>query len=215
MPTHPRYRCKFCQAELPAWIEVPGEVDGPMLLSHLGRYHPDQVGPHLDQMCGAENIAKVVVPAYEVIEDRRVSTFLRRHLPIMLGALGLLAVVVAVRMFSAPIAPWIRSAQSSDPAAFLGAHLRTVGMVVGGCLLALALALALIKVPKRQAAKIQDVKDRLTIENAARQTLAQIIGGVAFIVGLFFTTKTFDLTREGQITDAPGADPTAVSEAPG
>jgi Pentapeptide repeats (8 copies) len=214
MPTYPRYRCKFCQAELPAWIEVPGEVDGPMLLSHLGRYHPDQVGPYLDQMRGAENIVQVVVPAYEVIEDRRVSASLRRHLLIVLGALGLLAVVVVLWIFSAPIAQWIRSAQSFDAAAFLQEHPLAVAML-GGCLL----ALVLIWLPKWQASHVPDVKDRATVENAARQTLAQIIGGAVLIAGLFFTwanlkitqetttksqetaTKNLEMAREGQITD--------------
>jgi hypothetical protein len=142
----------------------------------------------------------VMVQAYEVVEDRQESAFFRRHFPTILGALGLLAVVVAVWIFLAPIIRRIYLALSFDAAAFLGAHLLAVSIVVG-CLFALALALALIKVPKRQAAKLQDVKDRLTIENAARQTLAQIIGGAVLIAGLFFTTKTLDLTREGQITD--------------
>src|SRR5262245_41733447 len=68
------------------------------------------------------------------------------------------------------------------------------------------------KVPKRQASGVPDIKDRLTVENAARQTLAQIVGGVVLIGGLFFTwaslkitqesaTKNQEITREGQITD--------------
>src|SRR5262245_4941285 len=68
------------------------------------------------------------------------------------------------------------------------------------------------KVPKRQASGVPDIKDRLTVENAARQTLAQIVGGVVLIGGLFCTwaslkitqesaTKNQEITREGQITD--------------
>jgi Pentapeptide repeats (8 copies) len=216
MPTRRRYRCKSCQAELPAWIEVPGEVDGPMLLSHLGRYHPDQVGAYLDQMRGAENIAQVVIPAYEVVEDRRVSAFLRRHLPTMLGVLGLLTVVVAVWSLSLPIAQWVRSALSFDAVAFLREHLLAVGMFFGGCLM----VLALIWLPKRQAARPElTPQAQVEVENDARKTLAEIIGGAAVLAGLFFTgenlgatqenlritqetaTKSQELTREGQITE--------------
>jgi hypothetical protein len=138
---------------------------------------------------------------------RQVSAFLRRHLPTMLGSLVLLAVMVVLWIFSAPIASWLRSAQSFDAVAFLREYLLAVG-IVGGCLL----VLALICLPKWQAARVQDVKDRVTIENAARQTLAQIVGGVVLIAGLFFTwanlqitqetaTKNQEIAREGQITD--------------
>jgi uncharacterized protein YjbI with pentapeptide repeats len=125
----------------------------------------------------------------------------------MLWALIPLAVVVVLWIFWAPIAPWLRSAQSFDAVAFLQEHLLTVGLL-GGCLL----VLTLIWLPKWQASRVQDVKDRLTVENAARQTLAQIIGGAVLIAGLFFTwanlkitqetaTKNQELAREGQITD--------------
>jgi len=49
---------------------------------------------------------------------RRVSAFLRRHLPMILAVLVLLAVVV-LWIFSAPIAQWLRSAQSFDAVVFL------------------------------------------------------------------------------------------------
>jgi hypothetical protein len=66
---------------------------------------------------------------------------------------------------------------------------------------------------------VQEIKDRLTVENAARQTLAQIIVGAVLMAGLFFTwenlkitqetatksqetaTKDQEISREGQITD--------------
>jgi hypothetical protein len=112
-----------------------------------------------------------------------------------------------VWIFSAPIAPWLRSVQSIDAVTFLQEHLLAVGFL-GGCLL----ILALIWLPKWQASRVQDVKDRLTAENAARQTLAQIVGGAVLIAGLFFTwanlkitqetaTKNQEIAREGQITD--------------
>ena len=45
---------------------------------------------------------------------RRVIAPLRRHLLLICGALFLLAVVVVWWIFSAPIAPWLHSAQSVD-----------------------------------------------------------------------------------------------------
>jgi Pentapeptide repeats (8 copies) len=139
---------------------------------------------------------------------RQVSAFLRRHLPRMLWALIPLAVVVVVWIFSTPIAQWVRSAQSFDAVAFLREHLRGVGLL-SGCIVLLVL---LVWLPKRQASGVQDVKDRLTIENAARQTLAQVVRGAVLIAGLFFTwanlkttqetaTKNQEIAREGQITD--------------
>jgi hypothetical protein len=134
---------------------------------------------------------------------RRVSVFLRRYLPLILAVLGLLAVVVVVWIFSTPIAPWLRSAQSFEAVAFLREHLYAVGLL-GACLL----VLMLIWLPKWQASSVQDMKDRLTVENDARQTLAQMVGGAVLIAGLFFTwanlntaTKTQEIAREGQITD--------------
>jgi Pentapeptide repeats (8 copies) len=138
---------------------------------------------------------------------QRVVALLRCHSLLTLGSLVLLAVVVIWWIFSAPIAQWLRSAQSVGVMTLLQHHLLAVG-IIGSCLL----ICALIWLPKWQASRVQDVKDRLTVENAARQTLAQIIGGAVLIVGLFFTwanlkitqetaTKSQEITREGQITD--------------
>jgi uncharacterized protein YjbI with pentapeptide repeats len=57
-------------------------------------------------------------------------------------------------------------------------------------------ALILWKVPKRQASGVNDLKDRLTVENATRQTLAQILGGILLIAGLVFTWANFDITQQ-------------------
>ncbi len=78
---------------------------------------------------------------------RRASTFLRRHLPMMVGDLVLLAVVVVLWIFSALIAQWFRSAQAFDALTFLGEHVLAV-IILGGCLL----VLVLIWLPKWQAA---------------------------------------------------------------
>ena len=57
------------------------------------------------------------------------ANFLRRHLPGIFGALALFAVVVAVWIFSTPIAQWSRSIQPADIAAFLSEHLLAVGLL--------------------------------------------------------------------------------------
>jgi Pentapeptide repeats (8 copies) len=126
----------------------------------------------------------------------------------MLGALVFLAVVVVLWIFSAPITQWLRSAQSFDVIAFLGEHLFAIAMR-GGCLL----VLALIWLPKWQAARPElTIKERFEAENEARKTLAQILGGAAVLVGLYFTwanlqvtqetaTKDRETTREGQVTE--------------
>jgi hypothetical protein len=43
--------------------------------------------------------------------------------------------------------------------------------------------------------------NRFDREDEARKTLAQIIGGAVVLVGLYMSFRTFDLSREGQITD--------------
>jgi hypothetical protein len=63
-----RYRCRHCGAEPPAWLPVAQAVDGAMLLHHLGRQHPDQVGPYLERM-RTEDIATVAAEAYEVVDN--------------------------------------------------------------------------------------------------------------------------------------------------
>src|SRR5262245_49902707 len=128
---------------------------------------------------------------------RRVSAFLRRHLSMMLGALVFLAVVVVVWIFSAPIAPWVRSALSFDAVAFLGAHLLAIGLLGGGLVV-----LVLIWLPKWQAARPElTPQARFEAENEARKTLAQIIGGAAVLAGLYFTWGTLEVSREGQVTE--------------
>jgi len=67
-------------------------------------------------------------------------------------------------------------------------------------------------VPQLQVASLNGKgvapEDIFTAENAARATLAQILGGGAILIGLYFawqniaaTKKTLDLTKEGQITE--------------
>jgi hypothetical protein len=74
----------------------------------------------------------------------------------------------------------------------------------------LLVVLTLWWLPKLQAARSRGVSDenRFDRENEARKTLAQIIGGVFVLAGLYSSVRTFDLQREsenlqreGQITD--------------
>ena len=89
----------------------------------------------------------------------------------------------------------------------LGDELRVIGnpanlpeVLFGVVLL---VVLTLWWVPKGQAAWSQGAsnKNRFDRENEARKTLAQIVGGVFLLAGLYSSVKTFDLQREGQVTD--------------
>jgi hypothetical protein len=59
------------------------------------------------------------------------------------------------------------------------------------------------KLPRRQAARSLglNVGNQFDRENEARKTLAQIIGGVLLLAGLYSSVRTLDLQREGQVTD--------------
>jgi hypothetical protein len=61
--------------------------------------------------------------------------------------------------------------------------------------------LLLWKLPQWQVAAVSEMKDRIDLESKSRQTLAQILGGAALLVGLYFTSQTLRTTQEGQITD--------------
>jgi uncharacterized protein YjbI with pentapeptide repeats len=69
--------------------------------------------------------------------------------------------------------------------------------------LILVAIVALWLLPKWQVAGSAGLssKNRFDRENEARTTLAQIIGGVLLLAGLYSSVQTFDLQREGQITD--------------
>lgn len=74
MPTTPRFLCCFCAALLPTWFLVPrpGRPDGAMLLHHLGRQHPVQVGHYLAQMQTTSDIATVALQGFEVVGEANV-----------------------------------------------------------------------------------------------------------------------------------------------
>jgi len=61
--------------------------------------------------------------------------------------------------------------------------------------------LLLWKLPQWQVAAVPEMKDRIDLGSKSRQTLAQILGGAALLIGLYFTSQTLRTTQEGQITD--------------
>jgi hypothetical protein len=95
--------------------------------------------------------------------------------------------------------------------------------VLLGGLVVLVSVLAIWKIPQWQAAswegRIDEAKEIAKLENDARTTLVQAIGGAVLFIGLWFTwrnmrlaekniqvtqetaLRTFESTREGQITD--------------
>jgi|SRR5882724_7094968 len=50
MTTRKRFKCRFCNHVLPAWLPVAKRVNSAMLLHHLGQDHRDQMGPYLARM---------------------------------------------------------------------------------------------------------------------------------------------------------------------
>lgn len=64
----------------------------------------------------------------------------------------------------------------------------------------LVVTLLLWKLPKVQVARSKALTDenRFDRENEARKTLAQILGGVFLLVGLYSSMQTLNLSREGQ-----------------
>jgi hypothetical protein len=71
--TRPRYRCRFCGVTFSAWLAVPGEPDGALLLGHMGQAHPREVGRSLEQMHTDDDITPAILQAYEVVEEGHAS----------------------------------------------------------------------------------------------------------------------------------------------
>lgn len=70
-------------------------------------------------------------------------------------------------------------------------------------LLIAVILLSLWKLPVWQVARSKGLTDekRFERENEARRTLAQIIAGVFLLAGLYSSVESFNLAREGQLTD--------------
>jgi hypothetical protein len=84
---------------------------------------------------------------------------------------------------------------------WLDAHMLFVIVLSIILLVFLVFWLLLWKLPQWQVADVPEVKDRIDLESKSRQTMAQILGGTALLVGLYFTSQTLQTTQEGQITD--------------
>jgi len=66
------------------------------------------------------------------------------------------------------------------------------------------LLLLLWEAPKRQLASWKaslEPRDLIELENDARRTWAQILGGLVILIGLYFTWQTVVISQEGQITE--------------
>jgi hypothetical protein len=68
-PPQKYYRCRYCGAELPAWLPAARAPDGALLLHYLAQQHPDEVGAYLDRMPTDDDHDRVVVEAYKVVEE--------------------------------------------------------------------------------------------------------------------------------------------------
>ena len=81
--------------------------------------------------------------------------------------------------------------------------LATTIAVIGAALLALwwIPELQVRQARKKYCTDQLTASDLLKAENDRRSTLAQILGGAAVLVGLYFTGQTFRLQQEGQLTD--------------
>jgi len=74
----------------------------------------------------------------------------------------------------------------------------------------LALWISLWKLPKWQAERVENLtpKDRFILEDGARKTMSQIVGGIVLLMGVYFgwrnvndEVEKLNIASEGQITD--------------
>jgi hypothetical protein len=63
-----RYRCRACGRVFNAWLPAAQRPNGALLLNHLGTMYRAEARPYLQRMA-TEDIAAVVVEAYELIEE--------------------------------------------------------------------------------------------------------------------------------------------------
>jgi hypothetical protein len=67
-PRRKRYGCRSCGLELPAWLPVFQTPNGSLLLRHLGARHATEVGAYLARIHTTDDVDRVVVEVYEVVE---------------------------------------------------------------------------------------------------------------------------------------------------
>ena len=70
-----RFRCRFCGVTFSAWLAVPGEPAGALLLHHIRQSHPAELKPFLDPMHTDEALPEfpwLTTGCREVRYDRRV-----------------------------------------------------------------------------------------------------------------------------------------------
>jgi uncharacterized membrane protein len=122
----------------------------------------------------------------------------RRRIAFLIGMILLLALIVWL-LLSGKVHAWPSKLVSAR--SWILAHPQPLPevLVVVGILVVLALWL----LSRWQVARSQGLTagNRFDRENEARKTLAQIIGGVLVLAGLYSSLQTFDLQRQGQITD--------------
>jgi hypothetical protein len=110
-------------------------------------------------------------------------------------ALALAVVGVATWLWGSDVAAKLWQ----EALAFLAPQALSLLLMVGSVLAILLLWL----LPKWQVQRteIDDKARRFELENEARTTIAQILGGAAFLAGLYLTAQTLRVNEEGQITE--------------
>jgi hypothetical protein len=138
---------------------------------------------------------KLPIESPRVHERRWIVIFLRQYaFPLVLCCAG-------AALFLAWYIPYWFPGWYSAATRWLDAHMLFAVVLSVILLVFLLFWLLLWKLPQWQVAAVPEVKDRIDLESKSRQTMAQILGGAALLVGLYFTSQTLRTTQEGQITD--------------
>jgi hypothetical protein len=79
---------------------------------------------------------------------------------------------------------------------------RAIAVVVGALAATTFLwALLVLGPPALIGSRGLEAKDQVAAENDARSALISALGGLVLVTGLIFTARTYQSTREGQVTD--------------
>ena len=137
---------------------------------------------------------KLPIESPRAHERRWILIFLRQYaFPLVLCCIG-------AALFLAWYIPYLSPEWHVVASHFFNEHVLFV-VTLGISFVFLLFWLLLWKLPQWQVAAVPEMKDRIDLESKSRQTLAQILGGAALLVGLYFTSQTLRTTQEGQITD--------------